>query len=63
MPNEFSLAFAQSLRWIIAGIAGAGFAKHDVLDKNFRYLIGYLVPTILMLAFVEYLILLLVETP
>lgn len=63
MPSEMSLAFAQSLRWIIAGIAGAAFAKNDLLDKSFWYLVGYLVPLILMLAGLEYVLLVLFEAP
>jgi len=41
---------------ILAGIAGADFAKSDLLDRNIWYQVGYLVPLILMLAAVDYMI-------
>lgn len=63
MANELAIAFAQALRWIIAGVAGAAFAKHEILDKGFRYQVGYLVPLIVLLALVEYAIQVLVIGP
>lgn len=63
MPNELAIAFAQSLRWIIAGVAGAAFAKHEILDKNIWYMVGYLGLLILLLSLVEYVIQTLVLGP
>lgn len=54
MPNEAYLAFAQTLRWMIAGIAGAAFAKYDLIERDIWYLIGFMVPLILMLTLLEY---------
>lgn len=62
MSNEVALAFAQALRWIIAGVAGAAFMRYDLLDRNASYLLGFMVPLILSLAFVEYMILILIKT-
>jgi len=63
MGTELWIAFAQAFRWVIAGIAGAAFSKYDILDKNFWYLVGLLVPLILTLAVIEYLIQVLIIAP
>ena len=56
MAEQAALAFAQSLRWILAGVAGAAFSKFDLLDRGFWYTLGFLGPTILALTAVDYLI-------
>jgi len=56
MADELAIALAQSLRWVIAGIAGAAFAKNDMLDRGFWYQLGYIGPLIAMLAALEYAI-------
>lgn len=56
MAHEIAAAFVQALRWIAAGLAGAAFSKFNLLDANTLHLIGFLVPLIFMLAFVEYLL-------
>jgi len=63
MPNEIALAFAQSVRWIIAGVAGAAFAKIDLLDRGFWYQVGFIGPLILALTMLEYMVLVLIEAP
>jgi len=56
MAEELALAFAQSLRWVIAGVAGAAFAKNEMLDRGFWYQLGYIGPLIAALAALEYMI-------
>lgn len=46
MVEEWVLSFVQSLRWILAGMAGAAFSKFDLLSdkKSFMYKAGFLFP-------------------
>lgn len=58
MTEQWVLSFVQSLRWILAGMAGAAFSKYDLLnsERSIWYKVGFLIPTILMLAGADYLV-------
>lgn len=56
IPDAFAESLAQSLRWILAGTAGAAFAEVGLLSKGIGFKVGFLIPTVIGLAILDLLI-------
>jgi hypothetical protein len=56
ISDESAESLAQSLRWVVAGTAGAAFAESGLLSKGISFQAGFLIPTVIGLAIIDFLI-------